>query len=66
MGNVHRAVCHLNIVGYRAAVATAKDRFLAGRPFGITVATGGRSLVLDMSPEALKEGIQPGMALAAA
>jgi DNA polymerase-4 len=66
MGNVHRAVCHLNIVGYRAAVATTKDRELAGRPFVITGATGRRSLVLDLSPEALKEGIQPGMALAAA
>jgi DNA polymerase-4 len=53
-------------VGYRAAVATAKDRFLAGRPFVITGAWGGRSLVLDLSPEALKEGIRPGMVLAAA
>jgi DNA polymerase-4 len=66
MGNVHRAVCHLNIAGYRAAVAAAKDRFLAGRPFVITGATGGRSLVLNVSPEAMKEGISPGMALAAA
>jgi DNA polymerase-4 len=66
MGNVHRAVCHLNIVGYRAAVATVKDRELSGRPFVITGATGGRSLVLDLSPEAMKEGISPGMALAAA
>jgi DNA polymerase-4 len=61
MGNVH-----LNIVGYRAAAVTAKNRFLAGRSFVITGATGGRSLVLDLSPEALKEGIRPGMALAAA
>ena len=66
MGNVHRAVCHRNIVGYRAVVAAAKDRFLVGRPFVITGATGARSLVLDLSPEALKEEIRPGMALAAA
>ena len=31
----------------------------------ISGATGGRSLVLDLSPEALKEGIRPGMAWAA-
>jgi DNA polymerase-4 len=53
-------------VGYRAAVAAAKDRGLAGRPFVIAGSTGGRSLVLDLSPEAMKEGIRPGMALAAA
>lgn len=53
-------------MGYRAAVAAAKDRELAGRPFVISGATGGRSLVLDVSPEAMKEGIRPGMALAAA
>jgi DNA polymerase-4 len=64
MGSVHRAVCHLNIVGYRAAVATAKDRWLAERPFVITGATGGRAFVLDLSPEAMKVGIYPGMTLA--
>jgi DNA polymerase-4 len=66
MGKVQRAVCHLNIVGYRAAVAAVRDRGLTGRPFVITGTTGGRSLVLDLSPEAMKEGICPGMALAAA
>jgi DNA polymerase-4 len=53
MGSVHRAVCHLNIVGYRAAVVVSKGRGLAGRPFVIAGSTGGRSLVLDLSPEAI-------------
>jgi DNA polymerase-4 len=47
-------------------VAVVQDWGLAGRPFAITGATGSRALVLDISPEALKEGISPGMALAAA
>jgi DNA polymerase-4 len=61
-----RAVCHLNIVGFKAAVAAAKDRSLRGRPFVIAGASGGRSLALDCSPEAIREGITPGMALAVA
>ena len=64
LGNVHRAVCHLNIAGYRTAVATAKDRGPAGRPFVITRATDGRTLVLDLSPEVMKEGIRSGMVAA--
>ncbi|MFP3043371.1 DNA polymerase [Treponema primitia] len=66
MGNINRAVCHLNIIGFRAAVAAQKDTAIRGRPFVIAGATGGRALVLDLSPEALQEGISPGMALAAA
>ncbi|AEF83673.1 DNA-directed DNA polymerase [Treponema primitia ZAS-2] len=66
MGNINRAVCHLNIIGFRAAVAAQKDGALRGRPFVVAGATGGRALVLDLSPEALREGISPGMALAVA
>ena len=61
-----RTIVHLNIVGFKAAVAATKDTSLRGRPFVIAGATGGRSLALDCSPEAIKEGIMPGMALAVA
>jgi DNA polymerase-4 len=61
-----RAVVHLNIVGFKAAVAMAKDKTLRGRPFVVAGSTGGRALALDCSPEAIKEGITPGMALALA
>jgi DNA polymerase-4 len=49
MGSAHRAVCHLNMVGYRAAVATVKTRGFIERPFVVTGATGSHSLVLDIS-----------------
>jgi DNA polymerase-4 len=42
------------------------DRELLGRPFVIAGASGGRALVLDLSPEALREGITPRMTLSAA
>jgi len=61
-----RAVCHLNIIGFKAAVAAVKDKNLRFRPFVIAGTTGGRSLALDCSPEAVKQGIMPGMALAVA
>jgi DNA polymerase-4 len=61
-----RSVVHLNIVGFRAAVAAAKDSSLRGRPFVVAGATGGRALALDCSPEAVREGILPGTALALA
>ena len=61
-----RSIVHLNIVGFKAAVAAVKDRSLRGRPYVIAGAMGGRSLALDCSPEAIKEGVTPGMALAVA
>ena len=61
-----RAVCHLNIVGFKAAVAAAKYKSLRGRPYVIAGATGGRALALDCSPEAIRQGVTPGMALAVA
>jgi DNA polymerase-4 len=64
MGN--RAVCHLNIVGFKAAVAAVKDKCLQGRPYVIATAATGRSLALDCSQEAIKQGIMPGMTLAIA
>ena len=63
---MERSIVHLNIVGFKAAIAAAKDKSLRGRPYVIAGATGGRSLALDCSPEAIREGITPGMALAVA
>ena len=61
-----RNVIHLNIVGFKAAVAGVKDKSLRSRPYVIAGATGGRALALDCSPEAIRQGIVPGMTLAAA
>jgi len=61
-----RSIVHLNVIGFKAAVAVAKDKSLKGRPLVIAGASRGRALALDCSPEAIKEGITPGMALAVA
>ena len=61
-----RVICHFNIIGFRAAVAAVKDKSLRGRPYVIAGATGGRSLALDCSPEAIRQGVSPGTALAVA
>ena len=55
---------HINIIGFRAAVAAVKDKTLRGRPYVIAGASKGSALALDCSPEALKQGIVPGMTLA--
>jgi DNA polymerase-4 len=59
-----RSIVHINVIGFRAAVAAAKDKTLRGRPYVIAGAAGGRSLVWDVSPEAKKAAITPGMPLA--
>ena len=61
-----KEVVHLNIVGFKAAVAAANDRALRERPFVVAGATGDRALALDCSAEAIRQGIRPGMTLAAA
>ncbi|MCL2006982.1 MAG: DNA polymerase [Treponema sp.] len=61
-----RTVCHLNIIGFKTAVAAVKDKSLRGRPYVIAGGGGGRSLALCCSPEAIRQGLSPGMALAAA
>ena len=66
MGDIPRAIAHLNIVGFRAAVAALEDSALRGRPYVIAGDAGGRAIAWDVSPEALKQNIKPGMALAAA
>jgi len=66
MGSMPRAIAHLNIIGFRAAVAALVDRDLRNRPYVIAGGSGGRAVALDVSPEAMKEGITPGITLAAA
>jgi len=61
-----RAIAHLNIVGFRAEVAALEDSTLRGRPYVIAGGTGGRAIAWDVSPEAMKQNIRPGMALTAA
>ena len=63
-----RVISHLNIIGFKAAVAGARDKSLRGRPYVIagTKLGRGRTLALDCSPEAIRQGIVPGMALAIA
>jgi len=59
-------ISHLNIIGFRAAVAAVKDKSLKDKPFVIAGAAGGRSLALDCSPEAVRQGVTPGTVLAIA
>lgn len=63
---MERVVCHLNVIGFRAAVAAVKDKSLKGKPYVIAGTVGGRSLAVDCSPEAIKEGVAPGTAVAVA
>ena len=63
---MERAIGHLNFIGFRAAVAALLDPGLQGRPYVIAGGTGGRAVAWDVSPEALRQNIQPGMALTAA
>ncbi|MCL2264402.1 MAG: DNA polymerase [Treponema sp.] len=61
-----RNIVHLNIIGFRAAAASAKDKSLKDRPYVIAGAAGGRSLAIDCSPEAVRQGVTPGTPLALA
>jgi DNA polymerase-4 len=58
-----RSIIHLNIVGFKCAVAAVNDKSLQGRPYVIAGTTGGRTVAFDCSPEAVKQGITRGMAL---
>jgi len=64
--NKERAITHLNITGFKAVVAAVKDKSLKDRPFVIEGVTGGRSVAVDCSPEAVRQGVTSGTALAAA
>jgi DNA polymerase-4 len=60
---MERVIGHLNYIGFRSAVAALMDSGLRGRPY---VIAGDRALAWDVSPEALRQNIRSGMALAAA
>jgi DNA polymerase-4 len=60
---MERAIGHLNFIGFRAAVAALLDSGLRGRPY---VIAGKAGTAWDVSPEALRQNIRPGIALAAA
>ena len=61
-----RSIAHLNITGFRAAVSALSDISLRGRPFVIAGGTGGRAVAWDVSPQAMREGVTPGMDLSVA
>jgi len=61
-----RAIAHLNIIGFRAAVAGLFDSSLQGRPYVVAGRVGGQAIAWDVSPAALKEGIKYGAPLCAA
>lgn len=59
-------ILHVNAVGLMAAVEEGKDPGLRRRPFVIAREGVARSVVLDLSPEAHREGLRRGMFLALA
>lgn len=59
-------VLHVNAVGLMAAIEENKDRSLRARPFVVAHEGLPRSVVLDLSPEAHREGVRRGMMLSLA
>ena len=81
--SLSKIVAHLNIIGFRAAVAAMASPELRGQPYVIAggglPASGsqaaslptaslpsGRAVAWDVSPQGIREGLRPGMTLAAA
>ena len=62
---MERNIAHLNIIGFRSAIAALEDSSLRGRPYVIASfsGAGGRAIAWDVSPEAIKQGIKTGMYL---
>jgi len=58
-------VVHINVIGFPSAVSLAKDPSLRDQAF-VVAGTGRGALVLDVSPRARREGLEPGMNLLAA
>lgn len=58
-------VVHINVIGFPSAVSMAKDPSLRDQAF-VVAGTGRGALVLDVSPRARREGLEPGMNLAVA
>ncbi|MBA3011806.1 MAG: hypothetical protein KKF12_06935 [Proteobacteria bacterium] len=63
---MERAIIHLNIADFAAAVETHLAPSLAGHPIIIAPTGAPRARVYDMSDQAYKEGIRKGMPLARA
>ena len=59
-------IMHVNAVGLMAAIEEGLDRSLRGRPFVVSNEGAQRAFVLDLSPEAHREGLRRGMVLSAA
>lgn len=60
------AIVHINVTGFASAVAMARDSALRDRVFVVAESRAGRAVLLDVSPQALREGLAPGMALSEA
>ena len=59
-------VLHVNAVGLMAAIEENLDRGLRARPFVVAREGAVRAVVLDLSPEAHREGVRRGMMLSLA
>jgi DNA polymerase-4 len=59
-------ILHVNAVGIMAALEEGLDGALRGRPFVVAALDAPRSVVLDLSPEAHREGLRRGMVLSLA
>ncbi len=63
MQNDRTNIIHINVTDFAAAVAIAKDRQLAQRPFAIALEGSARRVVIAPSRMAWEEGIRPGMSV---
>lgn len=61
-----RTILHVNVVGLMAAIEENLEASLRSRPFVIANERAARAVVLDLSPEAHREGLRRGMPLARA
>ncbi|MDQ7795602.1 MAG: hypothetical protein RDU47_02395 [Spirochaetia bacterium] len=54
-------IIHVNVIGLMAAVEEIVDPGVRGRPFVVARPDIPRAIVLDLSPEAYREGVRRGM-----
>lgn len=57
---------HLHLPGFHATVQQAVTSRLAGRPVAVAIDAGAQAPLIDVSPEARKQGVFPGLRAAAA
>ncbi len=60
---MERQVVHVNVANFMASVEAASDPALRGEPFVVARGSGGRSIVLDLSDRAYREGLRRGQTL---